>query len=77
MIAEWGAMVEHLYGTATPTGSTDPADERAASEAAANLMSGHGGFLYAPTAMARLVTQAIEIGYVTALRDMRDGRIDL
>ncbi len=23
-------MVEHLYGTATPTGSTDPADERAA-----------------------------------------------
>jgi len=27
--------------------------------------------------MARLVTQAIEIAYVTALRDMRDGRIGL
>jgi len=29
---------------------------RTASEAAANLLSGHGGFLSAPTAMARLVT---------------------
>jgi hypothetical protein len=28
-------MVEHLYGTATPTASTDPRDERAANEAAA------------------------------------------
>jgi hypothetical protein len=30
----------------------------------------------APT-MARLVTQAIETGYVTALRDMRDRKIEL
>jgi hypothetical protein len=32
VIEEWAAMVERLYGTATPTASTDPADERAASE---------------------------------------------
>jgi hypothetical protein len=25
VIEEWAAMVERLYGTATPTGSTDPA----------------------------------------------------
>src|SRR6266705_3180561 len=43
VIAEWAAMIERLYGTATPTGSTDSADERAASEAAANLMSGQAG----------------------------------
>jgi hypothetical protein len=48
-------MVEHLYGTATrPAAPTPPM--RTASEAAANLLSGHGGFLSAPTAMARLVT---------------------
>lgn len=38
-------------------------------------MSGHGGFPYACTAMARLITEAIEVGYVTALRDIRDGSI--
>lgn len=53
------------------------ADERAAQEATANLLSAHGGFLYAPTVMMHLIAQAIETGYIAALRDMRDGGIQL
>lgn len=75
LIEEWAAAVADLYENVTIP--PDPFDERTANEAAANLMSSHGGFLDAPTAMARLITQAIGIGYLTALRDIRDGRTEL
>ncbi|MHC0429487.1 hypothetical protein ACX6XY_04750 [Streptomyces sp. O3] len=47
---------------------------RAAGRAAANLCSGAGHRLsYAPTELQQLITHAIEIGYATALQDVRDG----
>ncbi|WP_399926916.1 hypothetical protein [Streptomyces kanamyceticus] len=50
---------------------------RAAGHAAANLCSGAGhGLLYAPPELQQLITQAIEIGYATALQDVRDGDFD-
>ncbi len=49
----------------------------AAGHAAANLCSGAGHrLLYLPTELQQLVTEAIEIGYVTALKDVRDGDFD-
>ncbi|PNE36271.1 hypothetical protein AOB60_39875 [Streptomyces noursei] len=50
---------------------------RAAGHAAANLCSGAGHrLLYAPPELQQLITQAIEIGYATALQDVRDGDFD-
>ncbi|MBB4931342.1 hypothetical protein F4561_002162 [Lipingzhangella halophila] len=47
---------------------------RRASEAAENLMSGGGtDLLYAPAEIVRMLTQAIEIGYTTALTDVGNG----
>jgi hypothetical protein len=40
------------------------------------LWSGYGR-LDAPPEMVQLITQAIEVGYLTALRDARDGRLEL
>jgi hypothetical protein len=74
VIEEWAAAVADLYNNAS--GTHAGADERAASEAAANLWSEYGR-LDAPTAMARLITQAIEVGYLTALHDIRHGRTEL
>ncbi|OKJ31446.1 hypothetical protein [Streptomyces sp. CB01580] len=46
----------------------------AAQHAAANLFSGAGHqLLYVPTELQQLITQALEVGYVTALHDVRDG----
>ena len=50
---------------------------RAASHAAANLCSAAGAdLLYAPTRLQQLITEAIEVGYATALRDVRNGDFD-
>jgi hypothetical protein len=73
VIEEWADEVSRMYGNMV----SDRADEQAAPEAAANLLSADGGFLYAPTAMSRLVTMAIELGYCAALRDVREGEVDL
>ncbi|MBA2948503.1 hypothetical protein [Streptomyces himalayensis] len=56
--------------------STVPAEHsRAAGHAAANLCSG-AGLLAASTELQQMITQAIEIGYAAALRDVRDGDFD-
>ena len=73
-VREWAAVVADMQDTAA--GATEPGDERLASEAAAVLWSGYGR-LDAPPGMARLITEAIEVGYLTAVRDMRDGRVEL
>ncbi|MBT2401129.1 hypothetical protein [Streptomyces sp. ISL-100] len=50
---------------------------RAAGHAAANLCSGAGHRLsYASTELQQLITEAIEIGYATALQAVRDGDFD-
>lgn len=50
---------------------------RAASHAAANLCSGAGHrLLYAPPELHQLITEAIEVGYAAALRDVRNGDFD-
>lgn len=49
----------------------------AVGHAAAKLCSDAGHrLLYAPTELQQLITEAIEIGYATALQDVRDGDFD-
>lgn len=49
--------------------------ERTAGQASTNLMSG-SGLLYVPTEVIQMLTQAIEVGYATALKAVRDGNHD-
>jgi hypothetical protein len=50
---------------------------RAAGHAAASLCSGAGAdLLYAPPSLQQLITEALEVGYATALRDVREGNFD-
>lgn len=70
-INDWLQAVSTLHSTV----ATDPADEHAAREAAANLWSGFG-YQDAPGDVLRMFVQAIEIGYMAALRDVRDGKFD-
>lgn len=50
---------------------------RAAGDAAANLCSGVGAdLLHAPPRLQQLITEAIEVGYATALHDVRNGDFD-
>jgi hypothetical protein len=53
----------------------DLSDERVAREAVANLWSGFG-YQDAPSAVTQLFLHALEAGYLTALRDVRDGDLD-
>ncbi|MEU8122190.1 hypothetical protein AB0C21_26085 [Spirillospora sp. NPDC049024] len=46
--------------------------ERAAGEAAANLMS-DSGLLYAPSEVLHMLREAMEIGYAAALNSVEDG----
>ncbi|NGO76762.1 hypothetical protein G6045_13960 [Streptomyces sp. YC504] len=55
--------------------TVDGKDERAASNAAANLISG-SGYLYAPTEVLEAFSRAVEIGYAAALRAVRQGEHD-
>lgn len=67
------AAVVFAMHEATVTGAHAPA----ARHAAASLCSGAGhGFLYAPPELQGLITEAIEVGYAAALRDVHDGEFD-
>jgi hypothetical protein len=72
-LQEWEQSVSDLrhHGIAC-----DPADEPEADHGAAMLMSGWGGWMDMPTPIAGLVNRAIEAGYLQALTDVRDGKID-
>ncbi|MFF5992881.1 hypothetical protein [Prauserella flavalba] len=70
-INDWVQAIATLHDTV----ATNPGDERAAREAAANLWSGFG-YQDAPGDVLRMFAQAIEIGYLTALRDVRNGDLD-
>lgn len=50
-------------------------DERVADTTAGNLLSG-SGLLEVSPGMVDVVSWAIRTGYLTALHDVRDGRID-
>ncbi|MFC4948289.1 hypothetical protein [Pseudonocardia sp. GCM10023141] len=50
-------------------------DAQEASTAAASAWSG-SGYLDAPAEVMEMLTQAVEIGYATALDDLRSGRLD-
>jgi hypothetical protein len=54
----------------------DPVDGRTAEQAAARLWSG-SGYQDAPARVAEMLVQAIEIGYASALRDVRNGDVTL
>ena len=70
-INDWVDAIATLHATV----ATDRADELAAQEAAANLWS-EFGYQDAPGDVLRMFAQAIEIGYLTALRDVRNGDLD-
>ena len=71
-VDEWVEMIARLHDTV----ATDPGDEREAAQATANLWSAFG-YLDAPTDVLRMFVQAIEVGYMTALNDVRDGNINV
>ncbi|OPC82197.1 hypothetical protein B4N89_15755 [Embleya scabrispora] len=59
------------------SGSVDAEHAEATHEAMANLCSGAGyALLHVPDKIRKLVGQALEVGYATALRDVADGRFD-
>ena len=59
------------------TATVQDRDARGAGDAAANLCSGAGtALLYASPELQQLISNAIEIGYVTALQDVRDGALE-
>jgi hypothetical protein len=70
-VDDWVDAIARLHGI-TVEGS---GDGRAAEEAAANLLS-ELGYQDAPMHILQMFSQAIEIGYATALRHVRDGRFD-
>lgn len=71
---EVGGWVEAIADLHAST-AREPGDMRAAEEAAANLWSGYG-YQNAPAEVLRMLVQAIEIGYMAALHDVRDGSFD-
>ena len=70
-INDWVQAIATLHDTV----ATEPEDEANAREAAANLWSGLG-YQDAPGDVLRMFSQAIAIGYMAALRDVRDGDFD-
>ncbi|MFG1840258.1 hypothetical protein ACGFH8_17635 [Micromonospora sp. NPDC049175] len=54
----------------------DSGDERETAQAAANLWS-RFGYLDARADMLRMFVGALEVGYMTALSDVRDGNINV
>lgn len=67
----WVDAITRLYYG----GAWDPGDADAAEHAVANLWS-EFGFLDAPMAVLQMFTHAIEVGYMSALRDVREGSYD-
>jgi basic membrane lipoprotein Med (substrate-binding protein (PBP1-ABC) superfamily) len=70
-INDWIQAIGDLHANV----ATDAADEATAQEAMANVWSAFG-YREAPDDVLRMFVQATEIGYVTALRDVRDGKFD-
>ncbi|WP_326646016.1 hypothetical protein OG884_15305 [Streptosporangium sp. NBC_01755] len=71
-LADWERSVNVL----NPDPRPDPADLHEAQEATANMCSAWGGWMDMPEAINNIVQRAIEAGYLQALSDVRDGKID-
>ena len=67
----WVDAIANLHAST----SHDPGDARRAYEAVANLWSEYG-YQDAPIEVLRMLVNAIEIGYMAALNDVRDGDLD-
>jgi integrase/recombinase XerD len=70
-VSEWVDAVAQLYATVV----VDDEDMGPADEAAANVWSGFG-YQSPPAEVQRMLSQAIAVGYATALRAVRDGKLD-
>jgi hypothetical protein len=70
-VADWIQAIAALYAYA----ARDSEDANAAADAAANLWSGFG-YQDAPARVLEMFVQAIEVGYASALRDVREGNFD-
>jgi hypothetical protein len=70
-IDDWVRAVSELHASVVPDGRY----ARAAAEAAAILWSG-SGYQDAPPRVQQMLVQAIEVGYLTALQNVRDGDFD-
>lgn len=70
-IDDWAHAISTLYHGLR----ADLTDERIARDAVANLWSGFG-YQDAPTEVTQMFLHALEAGYLTALRDVRDGDLD-
>ena len=67
----WTEAIANLHAST----AHDPGDTRTAYEAVTNLWSAHG-YQDAPDQVLRMLLTAIEIGYLAALNDVRDGDLD-
>jgi hypothetical protein len=70
-VNDWAEAIASLHAST----AHDPGDARRAYDAVANLWSGYG-YQDAPTEVLRMLVNAIEIGYMAALNDVRDGDLD-
>jgi hypothetical protein len=70
-VDSWIDAISRLYGG----GRWDPGDWQRASHAVAMLWS-EFGFLDAPIEILHMFKNAIEVGYMTALQDVRNGDFD-
>lgn len=70
-VAGWREAVANLHANT----AHDPADSRRAYEAMANVWSGYG-YQDAPIEVLRMLVDATEVGYMAALNDLRDGKLD-
>ncbi len=68
---DWLDAIARLHAS-TPW---DHGDWKAAEHAVASLLS-EFGYLNAPLPVLRMFAQAIEVGYMTALQDVRGGSFD-
>jgi hypothetical protein len=70
-VDDWLDAISRLHGG----GRWDYGDWKAAEHAVANLWS-EFGYLSAPLEVLQMFHQALEVGYMTALQDVRDGKFD-
>ncbi|GGM23535.1 hypothetical protein ACFFX1_10485 [Dactylosporangium sucinum] len=70
-VNQWAEAIANLHASTTH----DSGDARQAYDAVANLWSGYG-YQDAPTEVLRMLVNAIEIGYMAALNDVRSGDLD-
>ncbi|WP_432945689.1 hypothetical protein ACQPXM_06230 [Kribbella sp. CA-253562] len=73
-LESWSELVSSMHAVT----AHDPADERLAYEAMANIWSGSGYQSYdsLSDAALRMLITATEIGYAAALKDIRNGDLD-